>query len=469
MLGVKSAVNFTRVTHNYINNYITGFPNQSPVLQTEQQAGISVSNCDNIEVSLNNINRNYPALGANLEQNSILGIWVAECRGANIFQNYMTHMGSGIYTNGLLTNTKFSCNTLDDNYHGFQFGFNSSVSQQGTLGGYNPYNKWLDFNPQAGHERMYDNGLSSQFDYYYDPNADQMYNPLTNNPLIHLTLNPGGEYLCVNNGTVGPLLPVDPIDNLNAREVALGQIVRDQKYYSFLEEEYRAKDREYAYTILREDPSIMNMGGPDDNVYLQFYNDGYNSDIERVLQMREEMYEQNLEIAREKLSQIADDNTINTNRKIVDNIYIDSWANGICDFTQTQENALTAVANLPAYAGGDAVYTARVMLNIDPMDIGVDYAKPPQSKKQIAKENPVKVFPNPATDQLSIQFTDIISNDAIIEIYGNMGNLVLCETMHAGNFIKVIDISKLNAGLYFYNINLNGTKVSSGKLTILNK
>ncbi len=119
--------------------------------------------------------------------------------------------------------------------------------------------------------------------------------------------------------------------------------------------------------------------------------------------------------------------------------------------------------------GGDAVYTARVMLNIDPMDIGVDYTKPPQNKPQIAKENPVRVFPNPATNQINIQFTDIINNDAVIEIYGSMGNQVLSECMLAGNYIKFVDVSKLNAGLYYYSILLNGNKVSSGKLTIIKK
>ncbi|MEI6695209.1 MAG: T9SS type A sorting domain-containing protein [Bacteroidota bacterium] len=56
-----------------------------------------------------------------------------------------------------------------------------------------------------------------------------------------------------------------------------------------------------------------------------------------------------------------------------------------------------------------------------------------------------------------------------ITIYGNMGNLLLRETMHKGNYTKNMDVSQLNAGLYFYNISINGSKVSSGKLTILNK
>ncbi|MFZ4402436.1 MAG: T9SS type A sorting domain-containing protein [Bacteroidales bacterium] len=41
--------------------------------------------------------------------------------------------------------------------------------------------------------------------------------------------------------------------------------------------------------------------------------------------------------------------------------------------------------------------------------------------------------------------------------------------MHKGNYTKNMDVSQLNAGLYFYNISINGSKVSSGKLTILNK
>ncbi len=473
VLGVKSSDLFTRVTKNHITNYVTDFPNTPEVSLSERQSGITISNCDGIEASFNIIYRNYPAIGAHFEFNTILGIWISDSKGANIFQNYMNQVGSGIYTNGSLTNTRFSCNTFADNYFGMQFDFNSDISDQGILNGYNPYNLWNDFDPQIGHERIYDNGLNLPgFNYCIDPNAYQAYDPSFNSTLsnsIQLVSNPNGEYLCENEGTVGPLGPVDQIDNLNAREVALGKIVRNEKYYSFLEDEYKLKDREYAYAILREDPSIMNMGGPDDNVYLQFYNDGYSSDIERVLQLREEMYEQNLVLAREKLEQIADDNTINSNRRIVDNIYIDTWANGIYDFSLEQENALLAVANLAAYAGGDAVYTARVLLNIDPMDIGVDYAIAPGILPQTTKVNLVKVFPNPASKQITIEFIDVIKNDAIITVYGNMGNLVLRETMQQNNYTKNIDVSQLNQGLYFYNITINGTKVSSGKLTILNK
>lgn len=109
------------------------------------------------------------------------------------------------------------------------------------------------------------------------------------------------------------------------------------------------------------------------------------------------------------------------------------------------------------------------MLNINPDDAGLDFAKPAIGKVQVEKENPVKVFPNPAKNMLNIQFEETISTDARIQIYNNMGSLVLCAEINKGNAAKTIDVSQLRSGLYFYSITLSGEKISSGKLTILNK
>jgi hypothetical protein len=223
------------------------------------------------------------------------------------------------------------------------------------------------------------------------------------------------------------------------------------------------------YSELKSDTSLMYMGDATDALYQDFYAEEAAGNIEKIAEIEALIKDNQDSLAMLKNAELQDQKQIDYFRKQVNEIYLTTFANGIYDFTQTQESALSAVANLPAYAGGDAVYTARVMLNIDPLDIGVDYAKPPQNKPQITKENPVKVFPNPASSQLTIAFSDIISKDAVIEIYGNMGNLIMSETLHAGNYTKAIDISKLNAGLYFFSISINGTKVSSGKLTILNK
>jgi hypothetical protein len=117
----------------------------------------------------------------------------------------------------------------------------------------------------------------------------------------------------------------------------------------------------------------------------------------------------------------------------------------------------------------DAVYTARVLLNINPDDAGLDFAIDTNFKSTTTKEINVSVFPNPAKDQLNILFTDAVAADAIIKIYGTMGNIVLTDYIEHGYIYKTLDVSKLQAGLYFYSITLNGEKISSGKVTILNK
>jgi hypothetical protein len=78
-------------------------------------------------------------------------------------------------------------------------------------------------------------------------------------------------------------------------------------------------------------------------------------------------------------------------------------------------------------------------------------------------------YPNPAKDKLNIQFNNAIAADATIEIYGNMGNKVFSDYIQQGSINKIIDVSKMRAGLYFYTITINGEKISSGKITILNK
>ncbi|MEI6821685.1 MAG: T9SS type A sorting domain-containing protein [Bacteroidota bacterium] len=338
-------------------------------------------------------------------------------------------------------------------FYGFRFGANSQLSHQGVAGVYNPYNQWINDTPiNSTHYRMIDNGLTNlPFKYFYDPQYS-IYDPT-------LAIMPigGGSYIwptpyqnglskCTENngGQSGP----DPIDNQSKREHALGKIVRGEIEYSFLEEQYRKTDNEYAYKILRNDSSIINMGGTDDNDYQQFYNNAFNSDMEKVLKMRKELEEQNLEAAKLKLMQVADDTTINTNRKIVDNIYINTWASSIFDFRQGQYDTLYAIACLEAYAGGDAVFTARVMLNIDTANVVLEYAKAPIHNPQIAKADNVKVYPNPANDRLYISLDGAIDGIANVEFYDLSGKLIYNTTINTVEKLQTLNINSIKAGVY---------------------
>jgi hypothetical protein len=487
LVNVKSTPeNTTRVLNNIMLNFTPVFPTSANISSgayvpvNSIQTGILAEGCDGIQIKENTINRNFPVIA--IEKENIRGIRISESKNAYVFHNFMMHQGSGIFTNGLLTNTRFDCNILDHDWHGFYFGLASLISDQGAQNVFNPHNAFVG-NYSNGQEKLYSpignmiNGTNYNgtnvpaAKWYYFDNAGLQYSTI---PYLSI----GIDYIVNNNAThycesVGGDLPLpdpsEPIESWEDREEAMGEIVRDERLYGYMEEYYRTRDREYVYEILRKDPSILYMGTSDDNLYQQFYAEMHNSEAEKVLQLREAMYKEDLAVALEKLGQIAGEDQINLNRRMVDGVYFNTWAQSYYNFTSDQENILKQIAYLTPYSGGDAVYTARALLNIDPDDLGLDFFKPNAEQPMAIKENKAKVFPNPAREQITIQFDDIINSDAEIEIYGNLGNLILKETLLQGNYTKTIDISKLKSGLYFYNVSLNTNKVTSGKITILSK
>ncbi len=118
---------------------------------------------------------------------------------------------------------------------------------------------------------------------------------------------------------------------------------------------------------------------------------------------------------------------------------------------------------------GNAVYTVRVILNIDPDVVEVKSAFMPKLPKQEVICNAVRVFPNPAKETISVAFDQPISNDGVIEVWSIVGKKLLYNTIFKDFVEQKVNVSSLSSGIYFYIIKLNGDKFSSGKLIILNK
>ncbi len=78
---------------------------------------------------------------------------------------------------------------------------------------------------------------------------------------------------------------------------------------------------------------------------------------------------------------------------------------------------------------GNAVYTVRVILNIDPDVVEVKSAFMPKLPKQEVICNAVRVFPNPAKETISVAFDQPISNDGVIEVWSIVGKKLLYNTI----------------------------------------
>ena len=467
------------VYNNAILNNVNG-PNEPEVSSMHNQCGIYAANCARINISNNNIKRSFPVVDNNNDYNNIKGIWIESgSLSANVFENYLTNMGNGIYTYGGLTNTQFNCNTLDHNYYGFRFAGASSISNQGQTGtgAYNPCNKWPDIIPTSSpHNRMYEDdfpiGLNSGFTYYYDYSADQKYNP---NPMHNLFLsistqnNPSGNCLCVENDTVIYVGTNGPINDARTREMALGKIARNELVFDTLQSEYTAMTREYAYRLLANDTSIIYMGDTSDYVYLAFYNSMLSSDAAHYMNALAAMDTNDLATVQSELNLIADTNAINHNRIIVGTIYLNTWAQNNYDLTKDQSGVLYDIAYLDPNTNGDAVYTARVMLNIDPNDTDLKSAIYIQKPNKEVKPNAVHIYPNPTKETVTISFDQAISDEGLVEIWNIMGNKLITNYISKSTVLQKVNVSSLTSGIYFYIIKVNADKFSSGKLIILNK
>ncbi len=121
--------------------------------------------------------------------------------------------------------------------------------------------------------------------------------------------------------------------------------------------------------------------------------------------------------------------------------------------------------DLEGLLGGDAVYIARYMLGID-----IDYSNPnvqfSKGQGSITAIEFLTVFPNPASDNLTLSFADVIKGGYILEVYNHTGVKVLNEVINQAEAIHQLNTAKLKNGIYFISVRSN-TETFKSKFTII--
>ena len=257
--------------------------------------------------------------------------------------------------------------------------------------------------------------------------------------------------------------------NVNAatRDQLIGLIVNNAALNNDLQNENKYSANEYAFKLLDEYPAFITLGANEDAIYQNFYDSVNNSNIGKLNQIGKYINIKNYSSANALNLTLTGTNTIENNRIAVNNIYLNKLVNKQ-PLGESDSLTLMNIAYQSSQTGGDAVFSARVILGIDVINkVDNNQTNPINPQDNVINLASIKVYPNPANKQFTIEFKDVVNN-ALIEVYSSIGNLVLTDNMQ-GVYIKNIDVSNLNDGFYFYKITINGTKFSSGKLTILNK
>ena len=123
---------------------------------------------------------------------------------------------------------------------------------------------------------------------------------------------------------------------------------------------------------------------------------------------------------------------------------------------------------LTPYIGGDAVYSARVMLGINPNTYNLAYriGNFKDSSSVVIGDNILKTYPNPVTDKLTLEFVYPLELSSVFTLFDVMGRKVMKIQLQQGNNKLDINTSALQNGIYFYSLSTDDK--AKGKIIINN-
>ena len=88
-------------------------------------------------------------------------------------------------------------------------------------------------------------------------------------------------------------------------------------------------------------------------------------------------------------------------------------------------------------------------------------------KEILSGEEKVSLFPNPVSDELTISFTSILDENAILNLYNSLGQIVNSYSLNKGQRNYSISLNQEEKGIYFYSIESQQKIIDSGKMIIL--
>lgn len=453
------------ISSNVINNVVPA---------ATQRTGISITNCDEAEVTDNSI---YYSSSSAYDVNG--GIYASLCDDAIFECNHILEAGYGIRCDGYMPST-LKQNYFDDDDKGFWLTNEGEIGAQGDMNT-NHYNIW---------------DACDTWDTYTSGN------PVTDGALSPFYVRNNAYEKPINNGSLGLSVPIpftisnnttNPIACPSSQSMMSGgvttfvsalcvSIADGSKNFSTPSSEWLAKNAVYQ-ALMKDTSTSLQLS--QNNILQNFKDSVAQAAMGQLESVNKQLAQHNLNQAQLQSlfnfnQSITASNAIEENSQAVNAILIDIKLNNKSP-DSLQLVFLKDLAWKCPFIDGKSVYQARAMLayydditviyfNACEYELNNDSKRMPAENE--AQEKPavvpsIKVYPNPASTTLFVEIKADEVNNAVFKLNNMLGQNVLEQALEENSRSFHINIDRFKAGYYSYSLSINNKVVSSDRFIII--
>lgn len=480
--GVRALnVNKSLIMNNYIQTESWGGFLPPPSI------GVELLGCYGMLVSSNNIQISP----ANITNTLNGGISASLSPSSFISCNTLLNMGYGIKCAGQMASQIYN-NTMNKDFYGFWLDNHGYVGEQNMSSGtgvvYPSYNKWVNIPwpaTSATSKRTYisNNTFGNNSPIYYRNPGPTSYQPFPSG----IASGPGSLFNLIptsNGSIVSPACPIAAFSRHSPVLAHLLQSAQDIAMDNFSFPGNDANGKWLNKQGLLVNIKTENIDVSSDGILQGFVNQSATDNLGKLTTLNNIILDPSKHdttdmIAAQVLNaSISANNDIETNQKFLNDIVINNYLSNITNYTTSQLNDLRVLASKCPFTDGLAVYQARVMLSgID--SLGTEYYNACETdgdETRMSYTNTdasqdgnaaLLVYPNPATNQLTVNYQIESTDEAVFEVYNSIGEKVMLQKLSAGENEQTFSVVQLNSGVYFYKYSINDQIIKTNKLVIV--
>ena len=366
----------------------------------------------------------------------------------DIRQNNIKDMGTAFRFVDRCIPVQLYCNGMEHCRRGVFYDY-SENSTQGIASA--PWgNEWQNWTIANNGLRVQGNWLGvpqSPVRWYYDQGNASLQRPFP------FSVNPINYFL--DQATVGVAPCSAPRPGNAEYPDLIDAIINEEMDYTIYPDECDERDREYVYQRMRYNAMLRNSSAE----FQEFYDQYINSNFEKFEDVNALAVAVDYGSALQMLNAIVPESNLQSNMKYALTIAIRQQAESGYEINQQDQTDLLLLANTPVWAGGDAVFIARLLMNVEIND----YANGLRMEGDEGSDETVacSIYPNPTKGIVYIKAEGI--TEYAIEITDVFGRIINTITSHIEQ--TRVDISALKNGFYFISIKKGNSIVEQQKIS----